>query len=137
MGTYANLALVREGYALWSRDKERAFDHWVGLLAEDVSWRSLGSGAAGMDFTQQRDGRRAVRAYFEGLARDWEMQHYTPEHFIADGDWVVMKGRCAWRHRGTGKVVETPKADFIRFADGSIVEFHEFYDTAAALAATR
>jgi uncharacterized protein len=29
----------------------------------------------------------------------------------------------------------TPKADFWTFRDGKVVEFHEFYDTAALIAA--
>ena len=31
--------------------------------------------------------------------------------------------------------MKSPKADFIRFQDGKIVEFYEFYDTAALQAA--
>ncbi|MGL4462541.1 MAG: nuclear transport factor 2 family protein [Planctomycetia bacterium] len=43
----------------------------------------------------------------------------------------------AYRHRETGKIAESPKADVVRFRDGQIVEFFEFFDTARALAATR
>lgn len=42
----------------------------------------------------------------------------------------------AFRHRKTGKVAESPKADVFRFRDGLIVEFAEFFDTARALADT-
>ena len=61
----------------------------------------------------------------------------TPTEFIADGDRVVVLSTCAFRHRGSGKVAESPKADVYRFRDGQIVEFFEFFDTAAAFAATR
>jgi ketosteroid isomerase-like protein len=60
----------------------------------------------------------------------------TVDHFVAQGDRVVMLGRCAWKHRATGKFVDTPKADAITLADGKIVGFMEYYDTAQALAAT-
>jgi ketosteroid isomerase-like protein len=63
------------------------------------------------------------------------MIHYTTDDIIAQGDHVAMRGSTAWRNRKTGKVVDTPKADFWTFRDGKVVEFHEFYDTAALFAA--
>ena len=63
------------------------------------------------------------------------MLELATEHFIAQGDRVVMLGRCAWRYKKTGKVVWTPKADFWRFADGKAVEYFEYYDTAQVHAA--
>ena len=68
---------------------------------------------------------------------DWELIHFTPEEFIADGDRVVVLSSVAFRFRATGKVAESPKADVFRFRDGKIVEFFEFFDTARAFAATR
>ena len=133
----ANLKLVKNAYANWNNNKEVSFENWMNLLADDVRWRSLGGGAAGMEFTGTCQCKDDVRNYFVGLAQDWEMQHYTPEHYVAEGEWVVMRGTCGWRHRRTNKVVETPKADFLRLKNGKVVEFHEFYDTAAALQATR
>ena len=133
----ANLKLIKDAYARWNVNKELSFEHWMSLLGDDVRWRSLAAGARGMEFTGGCQGKDEVRNYFVGLAQDWEMQHYTPVHFVAQDDWVVMRGTCGWRHRRTNKVVETPKADFLRLKDGKVVEFHEFYDTAAALDAAR
>jgi ketosteroid isomerase-like protein len=133
----ANLKLVKDAYDKWNRNREQSFQHWMSLLADNVRWRSLAGGASGMEFTNTCDCKQDVYNYFVGLAQDWEMQHYTPIHYVAHDDWVVMRGRCGWRHRRTQKVVETPKADFLRLEGGKIVEFHEFYDTAAALQATR
>jgi uncharacterized protein len=133
----ANLKLIQDAYAMWGSNKEQSFEHWMNLMADDVHWRSLSGGAAGMEFTAACQCKDDVRRYFVALAQDWEMQHYTPEHYVAHGDWVVMRGTCGWRHRRTKNVVETPKADFLRLKDGKVVEFHEFYDTAAALAAAQ
>lgn len=49
---------------------------------------------------------------------------------------VVVRSRFAFRNKQTGKSFESPKADFVRFRDGKIVEFFEFYDTAKAVAAS-
>ena len=63
------------------------------------------------------------------------MVHYTTGDFIAEGERVAMLGSTGWRNRKTGRVLDTPKADFWTFRDGKIVEFHELYDNAALIAA--
>ena len=64
------------------------------------------------------------------------MIEFVAEHFVAQGDRVVMLGRCAWRYKKTGKVVvdaarPTPGGS----PDGKAVEFFEYYDTAQVHAA--
>jgi len=132
-----NLTLIENAYALWNSEGEDNFAHWMSLMDDNVHWRSLAGGVTGMEFTADCDCKNDVVGYFTRLAQDWKMLHYTADHYIAQGDWVVMRGRCGWRNRRTGKEVQTPKADFLRLKDGKIVEFHEFYDTAAALAGTQ
>jgi ketosteroid isomerase-like protein len=129
---------LKEAYRLWDETKGRSAEHWVGLFAEgEVRVRSLARGTTGMEFTQDRRSKAEVRQYFQGLAADWQMIHYTPEEFIVDGERVVMIGRCAFRHRRTGKTVDTPKCDVWHFRGGQAVDFLEFYDTAQILEATR
>jgi uncharacterized protein len=55
--------------------------------------------------------------------------------FVADGDVVVVRGSCAWRHKRTGKEVDSPKIDFWRFRDGKAIEYYEYFDTARAFEA--
>jgi hypothetical protein len=110
-------------------------DAWLALMAEDVVVRSVAAGAPGMEFSAPRDGKAALAGYFAGLAADWEMVHHTAELFLADGDWVAVFGRCEFTHRRTGKTAATPIIHRVRFRDGLIVEFHEYYDTATAFAA--
>ena len=76
--------------------------------------------------------RNALKEYFAGLARDWEMLEFVTEHFVAQDDRVVVLGRCAWKFKKTGKIVETPKADSWRFKDGKCVELIDLFDSAAA-----
>ena len=130
-----NVAIVREAYELWGDSKAGSIDHWMGLMADEVDWRSLAEGAAGLEFTRGASSKAQVRAYFEGLVRDWEMLSYVADEFVAQGSRVVMLGHCTWKHRATGKVVAMPKADALRLRDGKIVAFMEYYDTAQAMAA--
>ncbi len=137
MNEQDNVRLLEEAYRSWNDNKEGSFENWMNMIADDVKWGSLADGAAGMEFTQACCSKTDVARYFETLAEEWKMISYQADEFIAQGDRVVMVGRCKWIHRKTGKTVDTPKADVLRMKDGKIVEFFEFYDTAGALAATR
>jgi len=132
-----NIALLKPLYDIWNGTKGARFDHFLEIVAEDVRWQSLPRGGAGMEFTRCCYSRDDVLRYFTGLAEDWELLSYDVHEFIAQGERVVALSRCAFRHRRTGRTVETDKADVMRIRDGRIVEFLEFFDTAAAEAAGR
>ena len=132
-----NVGALRRAYKLWHDTRGGSVQHWLDLMAEDVTMRSVTDGAPGMDFTRANLGKAQAAQYFAGLAADWEMIHFTPAEFIASGDRVVVLSTCAFRYRKTGKAAESPKADVFRFRDGQIVEFFEFFDSARALTATQ
>ena len=78
-----------------------------------------------------------MKHYFAGLTSEWEMIYYRVDEYIAQGDRVVALGQVSFRHKKTGKILVTPKADFHKFRDGKICEFFEFYRyRAGASAAT-
>ncbi|MDM0057943.1 nuclear transport factor 2 family protein [Variovorax fucosicus] len=134
-----NVKNLREGYERWSTSKgdRDSVSYWMALVSEDeLRWRSLADGAAGMEFTKVGSSKQDVQLYFDQLAQDWEMVSYTVHELVAQGDRVVMLGHCVWKNRKTGKLLDTPKADVFRFRNGKIVDFLEFYDTATAIAAT-
>ena len=135
-GALENVAKLRQAYRLWNDTCGGSVQHWLDLMAADVTVRSIADGAPGMAYTKANHGKAEAALYFAGVAA-WEMIHFTPAEFIAEGDRVVVLSTVAFRHRQTGKVAESPKADVFRFRDGEIVEFFEFFDTARALAATR
>ena len=132
-----HVSTLRKAYQLWHDTRGGSVQHWLDLMADDVTMRSLSGGAPEMKFTKGRSGKDEAQAYFAGLAADWEMVHFTPEEFIADGERVVVLSRVAFRHRQTGKLAESPKADVFRFRNGQVVEFVEFFDTASAYAAAK
>lgn len=133
-----NVQLLRKGYALWNSETgaTEGVRYWLNLLADDVRWRSLANGVPGLEFTGRCHSKAEVQGYFEVLGANWELIEYRTDEYIAQGDRVVMLGACKWKSNRTGKLVESPKADVFRFRDGKVVDFMEFYDTAAALAAT-
>ena len=131
-----NVAVLTEAYRRWNDSRGGSVDHWMSICADNISFGSLIQGAAPqVAYMTGYTARDELGRYFEGLARDWEMIEYKVNHLVAQQDRVVMLGHCAWRHKQTGKVVSTPKADSWRFANGKAVEYYEYFDTAQVYAA--
>jgi ketosteroid isomerase-like protein len=132
-----NVAKLRDAYRQWHESKGGSVKVWLDLMADDVKLCSLADGTPEAAFTRPSTSKEQVKRYFDGLLADWEMINYKTGEFIAEGERVAMLGSTAWRHRKTGREIDTPKADFWTFRDGKIVEFHELYDTAKLIAAAR
>jgi ketosteroid isomerase-like protein len=130
-----NVALLKQAYKSWNDSKGGSVDEWMKICADNITFGSLAQGPSGANYLTAYNSRDALKEYFGGLSRDWQMVEYVAEDFVAQGDRVVMLGRCTWRYKKTGKVVETRKAASWRFAGGKAVEYYEFYDTAGVLAA--
>ncbi len=128
-------SLLRERYQAWHDTRGGSVDRWMEIMDDNVCFGSLAEGADGADFTARCVGSEQLKGYFEGLLGDWEMIHFTVDHYIGDGDRIVAVGSTEWKNRKTGKTVDTPKADVWRFENGRAVEFYEFYDTAKIVAA--
>jgi ketosteroid isomerase-like protein len=123
-------------YQRWGDSKGGSVDEFMNLCADNIAFGSLAQGTPeGARYLTGYDSRAALKEYFAGLARDWDMLDWRTNEFIAQGDRVVVLVHCKWRYKKTGKVVSTPKVDVWRFADGKAVEFFEFYDTAQVHAA--
>jgi len=128
-----NVEILKDAYQRWHDSKAGSVDHWLSLMSDDVKFRSLAEGAKTMEFTRTSTCKDDVKRYFAGLSADWEMIYYRIDEYIAQGDRIVALGHVSFKNKRTGKVLETPKADFHRFRDGKICEFFEFYDTAQAI----
>lgn len=133
MSQETHVSLLREAYKKWHDTKAGSVDHWLELMTDDIQFRSLAGGAGKMEFTRTSTCKEEVRHYFSELTSQWEMIHYTIDEYIAQGERVVALGNCSFLHKQTGKILDTPKADFHKFRGGKICEFFEFYDTAQAI----
>jgi ketosteroid isomerase-like protein len=131
-----NVEILKAAYTRWSDTKGESVDDWLNICADDIDFGSLAQGAAPkVQYLAAYSSRDALKEYFGGLARDWDMLDWHVDQFIAQGDRVVVLSRCTWRYKRTGKMVSTPKADSWRLADGKAVEYFEYYDTAQVHAA--
>ena len=131
MADNPNLETLRGAYARWAETRGGNVDEILTMFDETVEMRS----ALSEDVPDAVAGTHRTRVeaaqYFDGLLRDWEMLSWEVERFIVgeDGEDIVMVGRCAWRNKATGRVVETPKVDIHTFRNGKVVRFQELYDT--------
>ena len=128
-----HIELLKQAYQQWNDTKAGSVEHWLALMTDDIRFRSLAAGAAQMEFTRTSACKDDVKRYFAELTSQWEMKHYVIDEYIAHGERVVALGNCSFKNKRTGRILETPKADFHRFRDGKICEFFEFYDTAQAI----
>lgn len=125
-----NVATLQEAYRRWSDSRGGSIDHWLSICDDDIAFGTIAQQESAVPYMAAYSRRDELRSYFEGITRDWEMIEYVAEHFVAQGDRVVMLGRCSWRAKATGQVVSTPKADAFRMKNGKIVEYFEYFDTA-------
>jgi len=126
-----NVAALEQAYARWSDTKGGSATEVLALFDDRIEMRSvltdeLPSALAGSHISKDQ-----AAEYFAALTRDWEMLYWDVYQFIADGDDVVMVGRCAWRNRETGREVDTPKVDIWHFENGRATRFTELFDSLA------
>lgn len=129
------LEALKAAYRAWSEQGAAALPVWRGLLADDFRLASIDDTAPGLshrlDTSSADHAIRQLGAIFE----EWEMDHYTPEHFVCEGESIAMFGRCAYVHKKTRRKAEVRIACLWRFRDGKAVEMTEIFDTARAVAA--
>ncbi|MGE0006712.1 MAG: nuclear transport factor 2 family protein [Parvibaculaceae bacterium] len=129
------LRQIKTRYKTWDRGKGKTGDLFIDLMSDDATFSSIGGGGDAMQFTRTHRTREKIRAYFEGLALDWQMIFYNVRMFLVSGHTIAVICECAWKNRHTGKTVHSPKLDVIRVKDGRMHDFFEYFDTHQAYAA--
>ena len=126
-----NLAALEKAYARWSETKGGSADEILALFADDVEMRTVLTPEIPGELARVHFSRNEAEDYFRALAEEWEMIAYDVDRFIVDEDDIVMVGRCHWRHRASGKEVDSPKVDIWHFENGRITSFLEMFDSLA------
>jgi len=124
-----NVAALEHAYARWAETKGGSADEVLALFDDQVEMRSVLTDELPSELSGSHIRKDQAAEYFAALARDWEMIYWDVYQFIADGDDVVMVGRCAWRNRATGAEVDTPKVDVWHFENGKATRFMEVFDS--------
>lgn len=80
-------------------------------------------------------GPEAVGRFFDLLQAAEEITDFEVLEFIAQGDRVVVRGRCTATVRATGRYYSTEWVHLHTVQKGLITSFVEYFDTAATLRA--
>jgi uncharacterized protein len=126
----AGFEKLKAAYRAWNDTKGASLSMWLDLLAEEVDFRSLANGKLGVPWTKTRTTPKEVSEYLSGLTSAFQMDHYTVERYVCQGDTVVVIGSTAWHNKVSGKRIDTPMVSVWRFKDGKAISFFEYYDTA-------
>lgn len=126
-----NLAALERAYARWSETKGGSAAEILALFADEVEMRTVLTPEIPDELAKVHFRRNEAEDYFRALAEEWEMIAYDVDRFIADRDDIVMVGRCHWRHRASGREVDSPKVDIWHFENGKATSFLEMFDSLA------
>jgi ketosteroid isomerase-like protein len=127
-----NTQRVKDTYAAFGRGDVPTL---LEALADDVEW--VAPGPSDVPTTGTRRGKQAVQAWFGILAEALDFRVFEPREFIAQGDKVVALVHTEVTSRRNGREFGGNAAHLWAFADGKVIRFEAFEDTAALAAAYR
>ena len=130
MSEQENVGVVKQAYENFKAGDIGAL---LGQMSEEVDWRL--PRMEGVPFSGERKGLGRVSEFFTTLADSQEVVSFEPREFVSQGDKVVALGTYNWRVKSSGKEYGGDWAHVFTVRDGRIVGFHEYMDTAAAVAA--
>lgn len=130
-----NLAALKYAYARWSETKGASTDSFVEMFKDRLDRQSMLGPDLPDDPAAHPVSEAEARDYFRVVGCDWQMVAFSADRFITDNDDIVMFGRCHWRHRRTGREVDSPKVDVWHFEDGKAVSFIEMFNSLAFIRA--
>lgn len=120
---------LKDAYRNWHETKGANLDQVLSLFDDEIEMHSVLEPDVPHELARVQRSREDAKNYFRALFDDWEMIAFPTEKVVADGDTVVWIGRCSWRNRHDGKMIDTPKVDIWTFRNGKAVRFFEMFDS--------
>ncbi len=122
-----NIDLVQQAYAAFGRGD---IDGVLATCGDDIVWEPVIGAGPHVPQAGLRRGKAAVREFFRILGESLEFERFEPQEFVAQRDKVVVLGAYAARPKGTGRRYASDWVMIFTIADGRIVSFREFADSA-------
>src|SRR4029077_9456286 len=126
-----NVNSVKDAYRAF---QDRNIPALLRCLTDDVRWFEVGPQDV-IPTAGTRKGREQVEEFFKTLEANEDVQIFKPQHFVAQGDMVVVLGELTSRVRSTGGGINSAWVHVFTLSAGKISEFLSFYDSAAAVKA--
>ena len=77
-------------------------------------------------------GKFDIKNLMQGMIAGLDLTDFTIVEMLIDGPSAAVRWRATIHHTGTGQIFKTELADFITIANGKVISFIEFLDTALA-----
>ncbi|MEJ2433358.1 MAG: nuclear transport factor 2 family protein [Pseudolabrys sp.] len=74
-------------------------------------------------------GRTEVMAALAAIAEAFALEGYRREIVLVEGDRAAVMADVSFRQNATGRMLRFRVADFLRVAEGRLIEFREFSNT--------
>ena len=101
----------------------------LGLIDENVEWTEA-ENFVYADLSPYMGRDNLVNGLFMRFGMYWENFAAIPERMLDSGDTVVVLGRYNGSYRETGKSVNAQMVHVYQVANGKIVKFQQYTDTA-------
>ncbi len=99
-----------------------------------VEWVSTGDSDV-IPWGGARRGQQGALSYFQSIGGNLEFESFEPNQFAADGEFVFVRGRTVAKVKPTGRRFDSEWLHVFTIADGRVMRFQEFSDTAVIAAA--
>jgi ketosteroid isomerase-like protein len=117
--------VVRDLYAAY---RERNSERLAALVDDDIDWIIYGPIEV-FPFVGQKRGKAAVIETFAIIASLYDVDSFEPEVTVVDGDQAAVLVNATFVQRSSGRKLRVRLANFLRFRDGRLVRFREFFDS--------
>ena len=121
-----NTEIVKGMYAAFGRGDLAGV---LNQLADDVDWLTPGSKA--IPYAGRYRGRAEVATFFQKLTESTELDPFSIEQYVEQGDVVVALGSNSGRSKATKKAFQSRWSMVFTFRGGKVAQFEEHLDTAA------
>ena len=125
-----NKAIVEQAY---NNFKTGNIEGLLDLMSDDITWTL--PEMEGVPFAGKRSGRDEVGEFFGTLGSTQDSLRFEPREMFAEGDKVISLGSYDWRVKSNNRDFGGDFAHVFTVREGKIVDFHEYMDTAACIAA--
>ncbi len=132
MSDAQNTQMVKDAYAAFLRGDVPAI---LNMLDDNVQWQAVIGAEGVMKSAGLRKGRAAIGGFFNDVASTVAFDRFEPREYVAENNIVVALGHYSGKSIETGRAFDQDWVMVFRFADGRIVSFKEFTDSAGLVRA--
>ncbi len=122
--------LVETVYTAFAQGDMETF---TGLMAPDIVWNEA-EGNPYADLNPYIGPEAVMSGLISRLVAEWDDFSVTPNEYVVEGDRVVVFGRYVETWKASGRTIDIPFVHSWRVADGRLVEFQQYTDTATLVA---